>query len=170
MMKSMIGVVAAISLGSSGTAAATENCLSEAEGTAVFASMLPDLIDGLRDKCTAHLPANAYLIANGDAMIARFRILADQRWPIAKKAFGRIAGDAEMAEKLPDEYFRPMLGAMVGGELVKDVKPQDCSGANRLVENLAPLPPENVAALIGAILVLADKEGSGKGSLPMCKA
>lgn len=168
--KSAAGLALATLFNASATAAQTEACLSEAEGTAVFAAMLPDLIDGLRDKCAAHLPPDAYIVKNGDAMIARYKLVADQRWPIAKQAFGRIAGDAEMADKLPDEYFRPMLGSMIGGELVKDVKAEDCGGANRLIENLAPLPPENVAALIGAILVLADKDKGGKDSLPMCKA
>lgn len=170
MLKFTFGLAMASALATASTAATTEACLSEAEGTAVFAAMLPDLIDGLRDKCVAHLPADAYLVKNGDVMIARYKLVADQRWPVAKQAFGRIAGNPEMADKLPDEYFRPMLGAMVGGELVKDIKPQDCPGASRLVENLAPLPAENVAALIAAILVLADKDEGGKDSLPMCKA
>lgn len=165
---SVLGMALALSLTTATSAAPTGECLSEAEGTAVFAAMLPDMIGGLRDKCAAQLPADAYIVTNGEAMVARYRALADERWPLAKQAFGRIAGDEEMAAKLPDEYFRPLLGAMVGGELVKDIKAEDCSGANRIVENLAPLPPENVAALIGAILVLADKDG--KDGLPMCRS
>ena len=88
----------------------------------------------------------------------------------AKLAFARIAGEPEMADKLPDEYFRPMLGAMIGAELVKDIKAEDCSGVDRVVESLAPLPAENVATLIGAILMLAEDEKDQDNSLPMCKA
>lgn len=62
MFKSASALVLALSLGTSATAATTENCLSEIEGAAVFAAMLPDLIDGLRDKCAAHLPASAFLV------------------------------------------------------------------------------------------------------------
>jgi hypothetical protein len=169
MLNHMVAGLVALSLGSAAAAKGVRNCLSEVEGTAVFSAMLPDLIDGLRDKCAAHLPADAFLATNGEALIARYKVAADQRWPVAKQAFGRIAGQEEMTDKLPDEYFRPMLGAMVGAELVKDIKPADCGSANRIVENLSPLPAENVAALIGAILVLAD-DGKGKESLPMCKA
>lgn len=158
-----------LSLGSTASAQANQDCLTEVEGTAVFAAMLPDLIDGLRDKCAAHLPGNSFLVSNADALVARYKVAADQRWPVAKQAFGRIAGQEEMTDKLPDEFFRPMLGAMVGAELVKGVEPGDCGSASRIVESLAPLPAENVAALIGAILVLAD-DGKGKESLPMCKA
>ena len=169
MFNHIVAGILALSLGSTGAAQANRNCLSEEEGTAVFAAMLPDLIDGLRDKCAAHLPANSYLASNADALIARYKLAADQRWPVAKQAFGRIAGQEAMADQLPDEFFRPMMGAMIGAELVKGVKPSDCAGASRIVESLAPLPAENVAALIGAILVLAD-DGKDKDSLPMCKA
>lgn len=135
-----------------------------------MAAVLPDLIDGLRDKCAANLPASAFLTTNADAMVARFKVVADDRWPTAKLAFTRIAGQEDMADKLPDEYFKPMLGAMVGAELVKDIKADDCPGIDRVVESLSPLPAENVAALIGAILMLANDEKDQDNSLPLCKA
>ena len=168
LIKSTCALVLAISLAAPAVAAEKSECVTEAESAAIFASLMPDLIGGLRDKCAAHLPANAYLRQNGDSLIARYKAHADQRWPAAKLAFGRMTGDAEMAAKLPDEYFRPMLGSMIGSELVKDVKTGDCGGANRIVESLAPLPPENVAGMIGAILGLAGKDGD-KGAFQICK-
>ena len=168
--KPIAGLILTMSLAAASTAAATKDCLSEAEGTAVFAAVLPDLIDGLRDKCAAHLPVDAFLVTTADTLIGRYKAVADNRWPVAKLAFARIAGQEDMANKLPDEYFRPMLGVMVGAELVKDIKVQDCSGIDRVVENLAPLPAENVAALIGAILMLAGSEKGQDDDLPMCKA
>lgn len=169
LFKTSVALFTAVSLTASAAAATQENCVSEAEGAAIMAALMPDLIKGLGDKCGAHLPANAYLVQNGKALSARYKILADQRWPTAKVAFGRMTGEPEMAEKLPDEFFRPMLGSMVGSELVKDVSPQDCGGANRIVESLAPLPPENVAVLIGAIMTLADK-GQRDSKFPICKS
>ena len=169
MFNHIVAGMLALSLGSTGAAQANRNCLSEEEGTAVFAAMLPDLIDGLRDKCAAGIVFIASPADEADTLLARYKLAADQRWPVAKQAFGRIAGQAEMTDQLPDEFFRPMLGAMIGAELVKGVKPGDCAGANRIVESLAPLPAENVAALIGAILVLAD-DGKDKDCLQMCKA
>ena len=169
LFKTSVALFTALSLTASAAAATKEECVTEAEGAAIMASLMPDLINGISDKCVAHLPANAYLVQNGKALAARYKMLADQRWPTAKLAFGRMTGEPEMADKLPDEFFRPMLGSMVGAELVKGVTPQDCGGANRIVENLAPLPPENVANLVGAILVLAEKDGRSKG-FPICKA
>ncbi|MCL6697504.1 hypothetical protein LZ496_01715 [Sphingomonas sp. NSE70-1] len=169
IFRSIACLALATAMGSA-SAAASKDCLSEVEGAAVMAAVLPDLIDGLRDKCAAHLPAKAFLTSNADAMVGKFRVVADERWPTAKLAFARIAGQEDMADKLPDEYFKPMLGAMVGAELVKDVKADDCPAIDRVVENLSPLPAENVAALIGAILMLANDEKDQDNSLPMCKA
>ena len=156
-------ILAAASLTASAAAAAPKECVTEAEGAAIMASIMPDLINGLGEKCAAHLPANAYLAQHAKALAERYKVLADQRWPTAKLAFSRMTGEPEMADKLPDEFFRPMLGSMVGTELIKGVNAEDCGGANRIVENLAPLPAENVANLIGAILTLADKDGSSEG-------
>ncbi len=169
LFKTIVALFTAVSVSASAAAAAKKDCVTEAEGAAIMAALMPDLITGLGDKCAAHLPSNAYLVQNGKALAERYKALADQRWPTAKLAFGRMAGSPEMADKLPDEFFRPMLGSLVGTELVKDISPSDCGGANRVLENLAPLPPENVANLIGAILVLAEKEGRSKG-LAICKA
>src|SRR5690349_3641438 len=96
MLDKCLAGVLALSMGSAAIAQADGKCLSQAEGTALFAAMLPDLIDGLRDKCAAHLPASSYLVSNADTLVARYKVTADQRWPLAKQAFGRIAGQDEV--------------------------------------------------------------------------
>ncbi|HYC94466.1 MAG TPA: hypothetical protein VEB39_02080 [Sphingomicrobium sp.] len=169
LFKTSALLAVSLSMATSATAAAQSKCVTEAESAAIMAAMMPDLIDGLRKKCSAHLPTNAYLSQRSTELVARYRVLADQRWPTAKLAFGRMTGEPGIADKLPDEFFRPMLGAMVGDALVKDVKPHECEGANRIVESLAPLPPENVAVLIAAIMTLADREGRDS-AFPICKA
>ena len=169
LIKTSAALALAVSMTASATAATKSNCVTEAESAAIFASLMPDMIDGLRDKCAAHLPANAFLVVNGNLLVDRYKAHADQRWPAAKLAFGRMTGQEKMADALPDEFFRPMLGSMVGSELLKDVKVEDCGGANRIIESLAPLPPENVAVMIGAILALAEKDG-GKSEFKICKA
>ena len=63
-----------------------------------------------------------------------------------------------------------MLGSMIGTKLVKDVMASECAGVDRIVENLTPLPAENVAELIGAILILADDKKDQDSGLPMCRA
>jgi hypothetical protein len=168
MLKEAIAALASLSLASGASAAAPKNCVTETEAAAIFAAMLPDMIDGLRDKCAAHLPGTAYLVGNADSLVARYKVAADQRWPAAKLAFGKIAGDEEVAAKMPDQYLRPLIGSMIGAELFKNVKPADCGGASKIVESLAPLPPDNVSMLIGAVLTMVDDKGKDE-SMPICK-
>jgi hypothetical protein len=169
MLKLPVAILASFSLATNSAAATPENCVTETEAAAIFASMLPDMIDGLRDKCATHLPANSFLAGNADALIARYKTTADQQWPAAKLAFGKIAGESEAAAKMPDQFLRPLIGSMIGSEVFKDLKPADCGGANRVIENLAPLPPENVAALIGAVLAMAGDKGKDD-DMPICEA
>ena len=165
--KPAIGLLASMSVAASAATQTEEACVSESEAAAIFAVIMPDMINGLRDKCAAHLPANSYLVANADALVSRYTAVADLRWPAAKLAFGKISGDEEMTAKLPDQLLRPLIGTAVGLELFKDFKPADCHGASRIVESLAPLPPENVSLMIGAILTITEK---GKNSsMPICK-
>jgi len=163
-----IAAITALSLGSSALAADAENCVTEAEAAAIFAAVMPDMIDGLRDKCAANLPAEAYLLRNADALVARYKLLSDQRWPAAKLAFAKISGEPDMAQKMPDQFLRPLIGSMVGSELFKDIKPKDCAGASKIVEGLAPLPAENVSMLIGAVLGMVEQDDS-KDGMPICK-
>ena len=65
------GALTAKSMTASAAAATEETCVSEAEGAAIKATLMPDLANGLGDKCMAHLPANAYLVRNGKALASR---------------------------------------------------------------------------------------------------
>lgn len=168
MLKNMIALMTSMSLASAAAAQESKNCVSEAEAAAIFAAMMPDMIGGLRDQCKAHLPGDSYLMRNADLLIARYKPLADQRWPAAKLAFGKIAGEEEMTQKMPDQFLRPLIGSTVGAELFKNVKPADCAGASKIVQNLAPLPPENVSGLIGAVLTMVENKPGD--SMPVCKA
>ena len=166
-LKMPIAALTMVSMTSSALAADPKNCVTETEAAAIFAAIMPDMIDGLRDKCAANLPQDSFLVKNADTLVARFKVLADQRWPAAKLAFGKISGEEEMAAKMPDQYLRPLIGSMIGSELFKDVKPQECAGASKIVESLAPLPAENVSMLIGAVLTMVEQDKND--SMPICK-
>jgi hypothetical protein len=167
-LKLPIAALAAFSLSTSAFAIEAKNCVTETEAAAIFAAVMPDMIDGLRDKCATNLPADAYLVRNADTLVARYKVLADQRWPAAKLAFGKIAGEEEMTKTMPDQFLRPLIGSMIGSELFKDVKPKECVGASKIVESLAPLPAENMSMLISAVLAMVGDENS-KDTMPICK-
>ncbi len=149
---------------------AQTTCLTQAETSAMIGYVLPDLVAGVRDKCNATLPPNSFLSSHSRELEARYRSRADMLWPQARVAFVKMVGEDEVMKKLPDSALRPFLTAAFATTITDDLKPKDCVTADGLVEALAPLPPENLARLIGMIIA-ADGKGSdaaGKNDFQIC--
>jgi hypothetical protein len=158
-------------LGLSGTAIAQgKNCLSQGEMTALIGYALPDLIVGVRDKCKATLPASAFLSSRSGELEARYRAGADAQWPQAKAAFLKMMGDDDMVRRMPDSAVRPFLTAAFATAVTDDLKASDCAMADGIVEELSPLPPANLARLIGLIIAADDKDAdaAGKSGFAIC--
>jgi hypothetical protein len=150
--------------------AQTSTCLTQAETAAMIGYVLPDLVAGVRDKCKATLPPKSFLSSRSAELEARYRTQADGLWPEARVAFVKMVGEDEVMRKLPDSALRPFLTAAFATTITDDLKPKDCVTADGLVEALAPLPPENLARLIG-IIIAADGKGSdaaGKHDFQIC--
>lgn len=128
-------------------------CMSAAEAQGLVTFALPDLIDTVAKSCKPTLAPTAYLTRSGAEMVARYRTTADSSWPVAKAAIVKIAGkDGAMMAALPDEATKALIGAGISTELGKSVKPQSCQMVSDVLEQLSPLPPQNMSNLLGIIL------------------
>ena len=165
-------VTAALALSGLATSAHAQSkqCLSQTEASALVGYALPDLLSGVRDKCKLSLPASAFLSSRSTELEARYRVEANSLWPQAKVAFVKMVGEDPMMKKLPDTALRPLLTAAFSTAITDDLKASDCPTANGLVEALAPLPPQNLARLIGLILAAEDKgsDAAGKSGFDIC--
>ena len=172
MKRAFTLIAATMLLGlSAGANAQARNCLTHAEASAMIGYALPDLLVGLKDKCRASLPAASFLIARSGEMEARYRAQSDALWPQAKTAFTKMVGEEETLEKMPDSAVRPFLAAAFATAITEDIDPADCPTVDGVVEMLSPLPPTNLARLIG-IIVAADDKGSdpaGKSGFEICE-
>lgn len=137
-------------------------CIPQAQAQQLFLYTLPDMVTGVVNKCSPLLPNTAFLNRSGP-LVASYRAKADAAWPQAKAAFLRMGGDE--ARKLPasDELLRPVVSALIGSMVSKDIKPDDCLVADALIESLAPLPPENIARVIVVLAMASQKPGRGGG-------
>lgn len=147
-----------------------KTCLTQDESSALIGYALPDLLAGVRDKCTATLPATAFLPSRSRELEARHRVQAEALWPQAKAAFNKMMGDDDLVRKMPDTAVRPFLAAGFAAAITEGLKPADCLTADGIVEALAPLPPANLGKLIGLILAADDKRSdpAGKSGLEIC--
>jgi hypothetical protein len=113
------------------------------------------------------LSASGVLARNGAALEQRYAQGADTAWPAARVALLRLGGEDKsgmgaMLGKMPDSALKPFVDATISSMVATKVKPAQCADVARAIELLAPLPPENVAGLVGFIFEMKEREDKGK--------
>ncbi len=171
-MKKLSAFAIAAALIANPTLAAAQDCMTAAEAQALVKVAMPDVIKGVADKCRASLEPSAFLAQSGIDMVNRYRASADSAWALAKNSIGKLAKDqAALLESLPDEALKPLIGTVIGAEISKGIKPEQCAGFDRAFAALAPLPADNMADLLVSILELSGGAKAGPaGNLSICKA
>lgn len=142
--------------------AAAKPCITPAEAQALVAFLLPDALSSISDQCRPALPADAVLTRSGKLLAQRYRPDSDAAWPLAKQAFGRMS-DAAIVKLLDDATLKKLVAAGIGAELAKKFKTNDCGTVDRFVTALEPLPPKNMALLLGALIEVGARASSQSG-------
>lgn len=156
--------------------AAEPPCLTAREFTALSTYALPSMITGTAQRCSATLPADAFLKRNGAALASRYAAAKPAAWPGAKAAFMKLSRgvNAEamgLFTALPDDKLQPMVDTLVEGLIGQQVPPERCTIIDRAVRLLAPLPPQNTAEIIAMTLGLGATAGGAKlGKIALCPA
>lgn len=138
-------------------------CVTEPEARALALAMSPSVLRQVADICARTLPPTAFLRASGREMLGRYDAAGAAAMPAAGAALGRIMGP--QAQALADSgMLGPMMVGMIGPVIASDVKPESCPAVDRVLADLAPLPPANAAGLFVTILqlVAADHKAKGK--------
>lgn len=156
--------------------AAEAPCLTPSEFTAVSTYAMPAIIDGTVQRCGSTLSPDAFLRRDGRSLAQRYAVLKPRAWPGAKAAFLKISAGkggemGDMLRGMPDSSLQPMLDAFVSGAVSQQLPLQRCGAVNRVVELLAPLPPENTAELIALATGLGSQAGQARfGMITICSA
>ena len=124
---------------------------------------LPHLLGGVQGVCESELAPDGYLAREGDALEARWAEGADESWPAAKAAllkFGAEQGGDSFGgmTSLPDELLKPVVDGIVFAMVASELKPSLCPDVERGIELFAPLPPENMANIVGWIMGFVEKD------------
>lgn len=157
-------------------AAAQQVPLSEAEINAVALYAMPHAFRSVQARCTGQVPASAYMFAQGPTVAARLDRAARGSFPAARAAVTRLAtrNDPQMAtllQALPAENVEPLVSELIAGKVRSEVKLEDCAQINQVLELLDPLPPENLATLVGIFALRMDASGdNGGGGLTGARA
>ena len=159
----LIAAVAVLSLPAPSQAAE----ISPAAMQAAVRYALPQLLSGIRATCGSALSASGFLARNGRDLEQRYAQGAEASWPAARDAlllFGDKgkSGMGDMLGKMPDSALKPFVDATISSMVATKLKPAQCPDIERGIELLAPLPPENVAGLVGFIFEMKEREDKGK--------
>ena len=164
----MAAVLALAGLGQPVVAApAGTACMSEAELGALVDYFLPSALRGLTDRCAPALPPRAFLVTPGRALAGRLAAGRTTSWAAARAALEKATG-----ERIPAMFGAqtggPLAETLVSGLVTEKLQPSDCALADRLVRDLAPLPPRNLSGLVASLLMLGEGE---KAKMPfrICK-
>lgn len=155
-------------------ATAQRRCVTDAEAESLALVALPEIIRDTGRVCAARLPATSLIARPGSDLIARYQAAADQAWPAAKQAIGQLS-DPAVEMLLQSDYARPVIASVVVPQIVGRIDLADCGTIDRLVTQIAPLPPKNTASVVVTVLryVQADRARAGKAGvpqLPLCPA
>ncbi len=147
-------------------------CLTDPEAQSMVLVAMPDILRETGRLCAARLPATSPIRQADGAMVARYQAAADQAWPAARAAIVKLS-DPAVDMLLQSDYARPLLTSIIVPLIVGRIAMRDCGSIDRLVTNLAPLPPRNTAGVvITALQYLKRQKASGKAAdvpdLPLC--
>ena len=158
-----IAAIAAFAL----PASAQAQDMSPAAMQAAVRYSLPHLLSGVRATCGSKLSADGYLATEGDALLARFSHGSDAAWPAAKTALMQLGAKDEkgmgaMLGQMPDSALKPFVDATISTMVATKLKAENCGDVERGLELLAPLPPENIAGLVGFVIEMAERDDKAK--------
>ncbi len=143
-------------LASATTAAAqtdTRPCISSAENEALVAYVMPELVGALGSRCVKVLPANAFLVGKrSDALQQRLKPQAEKAWPRAKKVTTRFVGFGLPVDGPFEEVAKAAMARSAATLIAQGFDAEQCRIADRLLTELAPLPPENLARVMALFL------------------
>jgi hypothetical protein len=171
-MKRLGLIVALIALAAPEMASAQARaCITAPEAEAMTLVAMPDILRETGRVCGARLPGTS-LIRGGGSLISKYESAAQQAWPAARAAIIKLS-DPAIDTLLQSDYARPLLTSLLVPFIVGRIGLEDCGTIDRLVTQLSPLPPRNMAGVVvTALQYLKTEKTRGRQvavpDLPLC--
>tara|TARA_B100001179_G_C18587530_1_gene402974 strand:+ start:1127 stop:1696 length:570 start_codon:yes stop_codon:yes gene_type:complete len=162
------------------------NCIDRADVADMTTYAMPLFMDALQATCADTLPADSFVLNEGDAFAEQFEPLRDSAWPGARRVLvafieNQTGATREMAEgqnaamggvimnlmQMKGDELRPFVDAMATQLIAEKLKPSNCGDVEAILPLLAPLPPENYGMLISTIFGMVIEEDN---DMPICAA
>ena len=133
-------------------------CITPAENEAVVAYVMPDLIGALETRCARALPADAFLGKRSAALKKKLEPASHRAWPRAKKPVQGFVGLNTPISGPFESVARSALAPAAATMIAQGFDAEQCRIADRLLAELAPLPPENLTRVMALFLELGSMQ------------
>lgn len=149
-------------------------CLPPQDFSQLATYALPNALTATSQRCSASLPADAFLKTGGPEMIARYAAGKPAAWPGAKSVFLKMTqsqqGDmANLLRNLPDQQLQQMVDAFIQGTVAEKIPAERCVSIDRMLRLLSPLPAQSTADIIGLAIGLGSRTGQARlGKIQIC--
>ncbi|MGL5838476.1 MAG: hypothetical protein ACRCY3_08255 [Sphingorhabdus sp.] len=142
-------------------AEAVKPCMTSSELNSVVVALLPSLHTQVVTSCRSFLPANAAMVVGSEGLTASYQAAAADERVAAGDALKKLFGK-DMPAQMPGTALLPFVEAMVPEMLGKELDAKSCVIANNIWSAMAPLPPQNIASMLGAIILAASQDKKPK--------
>ncbi len=133
-------------------------CISPDQNEAVTAYVMPALATEMARKCAPSLAANAYLTANAQRLSRAWQPAADRAWPTARTVVAKLAGIPLAPGSGGDGFAKMVLAPALAGKIAFEMDAQACAVTDRLLQQLEPLPAQNLAAVLALVLEVGSQQ------------
>lgn len=154
---------AGLAASTAASAQSARPCLTDSEAEALFQVMLPDVMRELGRVC----PQQRFLRQPSAAFMARINAGVAPAMPAAQGGIRKLLGP-EGQFIAESQLAIPAVRSIVVPAIAQQIQPADCPGLDKIVANLAPLPPRNLAAVFAALLQLSQNDEKRAPRLPIC--
>lgn len=157
MLKPVLPALALLALPTATVAQTTRPCISAAENEAVVGYILPSLVTKLAARCGTGAP---WLRANGARVAASLSANSDASWGVARQAAGRVVGSPIPSDGAAGRIAQAAIGPALADGIAGAFETKNCATADRLIEQLSPLPPRNLAGALALVVELGVAENT----------
>ena len=151
MLKTILPTLAILALPTAAVAQTARPCISVAENEAVVSYILPSLVTKIAAKCGTNAP---YLARQGKRLAASLIANSDAAWTPARVAAARVTSQTVPADGAGGRIAKAAVGPALADGIAGGFNAKACATTDRLMEQLAPLPTENLAGVLALFLEL----------------
>jgi hypothetical protein len=154
--------------------AAETPCLAPQEFSQLATYALPNALSATAQRCSATLPADAFLKTGGPEMIGRYAAGKPAAWPGAKSVFLKMTQSQQsdmvaLLRNLPDAQLQQLVDAFIQGMVAEKIPAERCTSIDRMLRLLSPLPAQSTADIIGLAIGLGSQTGQARiGKIRIC--